>query len=86
MADLARLHRFLANSNRAAADNAIARLTAAIDSLHVFPERGRPLVPSNLRELIVPFGRAGYVLRYAYSAAKDELVIVRVWHGRELRE
>jgi hypothetical protein len=24
--------------------------------------------------LIVPFGRSGYVLRYAYSAAKDEIV------------
>ena len=40
----------------------------------------------NIRELIVPFGRSGYVLRYAYSAAADEAVILRIWHGREARE
>jgi toxin ParE1/3/4 len=85
-ADLERLHEFLANKNPAAARQAVAALVAAAESLHAFPERGRPSAVRDIRELIVPFGRSGYVLRYAYSAATDEAVILRVWHGREMRE
>jgi plasmid stabilization system protein ParE len=84
-ADLARLHAFLADRSPAAADRAIAALVTAIQSLDVFPERGRPSGTPNVRELIVPFGRSGYVLRYTYSAARDEVVIIRIWHGREAR-
>jgi hypothetical protein len=36
--------------------------------------------------LILPFGRSAYVLRYSYSAPADEVVVHRIWHGREARE
>jgi plasmid stabilization system protein ParE len=85
-ADLERLHRFLRDRSPAAARQAVAALVDAVESLDTFPERGRPTGTSNIRELIVPFGRSGYVLRYAYSAAADETVILRIWHGREARE
>jgi toxin ParE1/3/4 len=86
VADLERLRAFLADKNPAAARDAVAALVAAAESLHSFPQRGRPVGAPNIRELIVPFGRSGYVLRYAYSAATDEAVILRIWHGREARE
>lgn len=86
VADLARLHAFLAKKNPAAAEKAVATLAAAIQSLDLFPERGRPSAPPNVRELIVPFGRSNYVLRYAYSAPTDEVIIIRIWHSRESRE
>jgi hypothetical protein len=34
----------------------------------------------------VPFGRSAYVVRYGYIVDTDEVVILRVWHGREQRE
>jgi plasmid stabilization system protein ParE len=83
--DLARVHAFLANKNRAAADRAVAVLGSAIQSLDTFPERGRPSGTPNVRELIVPFGRSGYVLRYSYRQQADEVVVLRLWHGREAR-
>lgn len=86
VADLARLHAFLADKNPAAAEKAVATLAAAIQSLDLFPERGRPSATPNVRELIVPFGQSNYVLRYAYSASMDELVVIRIWHSREARE
>jgi plasmid stabilization system protein ParE len=86
VADLERLHAFLANRNPAAAHRAIAALITAIQSLDMFPERGRPSGTPNVRELIVPFGRSAYVLRYSYSAMENEIVIIRIWHGREARE
>jgi len=50
------------------------------------PERGRRSDVPGARELIVRFGRSAYVLRYAYSATANELVVLRIWHGRESRE
>jgi plasmid stabilization system protein ParE len=85
-ADLARLHAFLADKSPAAADRAATALITAMQSLDLFPERGRPSGTPNVRELIMPFGRSGYVLRYAYSMTQDEVVIIRIWHGREMRE
>ena len=61
-------------------------LIRAIESLEAFPERGRPSGTPNVRELIVPFGRSGYVLRYAYRRRLDEVVVLRLWHAREARE
>ncbi len=61
-------------------------MIAAAESLHALPERGRPSGVRDVRELIVPFGRYAYVLRYSYSAAADEVIMLRIWHGREERE
>jgi hypothetical protein len=35
--------------------------------------------------LIVPFGKSSYVLRYAYPAQVDEVIVLRIWDGREMR-
>jgi plasmid stabilization system protein ParE len=84
--DIARLHDFLA-ATPTAARRAAATLNAAIESLHAFPDRGRPCEEVvGARELVVPFGRSAYVLRYAHLPDADEVVILRVWHGREVRE
>ncbi len=36
------------------------------------------------RELVIPFGRSAYVLRYRIDEHGDA-IIIRVWHGRERR-
>src|SRR5438552_905618 len=41
---------------------------------------------TDARELVVPFGRSAYVVRYALLTETDEVVVLRVWHGREQRE
>jgi plasmid stabilization system protein ParE len=84
--DLARLHDFLADKNAVAAGRAIAALISAVQSLETFPERGRPSGTPNVRELIVPFGRSGYVLRYAYRRQTDEVIVLRLRHAREARD
>jgi plasmid stabilization system protein ParE len=86
LADLERLRAFLSDKNPAAAKRATAALLTAVESLHQFPERGRSIGAGNVRELIIAFGRSGYVLRYVYSATAGEIVILRLWHGREMRE
>ena len=86
LADIERLHAFLAPNNPSAANRAAKALIDAVQSLAVLPERGRPSGIPNMRELIIPFGRSAYVLLYTYSAQADEVVVHRMWHGREMRE
>jgi plasmid stabilization system protein ParE len=85
VADLERLHAFLVNKNPRAAQRAVAAISNALHSLDVFPDRGRPSGIAGARELVVPFGRLAYVVRYAHLAERDEIVILRIWHGREQR-
>jgi plasmid stabilization system protein ParE len=84
-ADLARLRTFLADKNPAAAQRATSGIVDAIDSLAAFPGRGRTSGVAGLRELVVPFGRSAYVVRFAHDPQRQEIVIVRVWHAREAR-
>jgi toxin ParE1/3/4 len=84
-ADLARLHDFLADKSPSAAERAIAAIIRAAESLDFFPERGRPSGTPNTRELIVPFGQSNYILRYAFRAEAEEVIVLRIWHSREER-
>jgi plasmid stabilization system protein ParE len=63
--DLERLRAFLSDKNPAAAARAIAVLTAAVQSLETFPERGRPSSTPNVRDLIVPFGHSDALCIFA---------------------
>lgn len=85
-ADLARLHDFLADKSPVAAEHAISTIIRAAESLDIFPERGRPSGTPNTRELIVPFGQSNYLLRYAYRTETEEIIVLRIWHGREERK
>jgi toxin ParE1/3/4 len=83
LADLDRLKEFLSDKNRAASDRMISVLIEAIDSLSHFPARGRPGDDAHMHEMVVPFGRAAYVVHYALLGS--EILILRIWHGREMR-
>jgi plasmid stabilization system protein ParE len=85
LADIERLREFLRDKNPTAAQRAIATLSRAIRSLENAPERGRPAGTPEIRELIVPFGRSAYILRYAHDRLGQEVIILRLWHGREAR-
>ena len=86
LADLQRLRGFLEDKNLTAARRAIAEIGRAIDTLLVFPDRGNPSGVQGLRDLMVPFGRSVYVVRFAHDPELAEVVITRIWHGREARE
>jgi toxin ParE1/3/4 len=84
-ADLERLRAFLSDKNPHAAGRAVAALTTAMLSLDAFRERGRPSGVPGRRELVVPFGRSAYVMRYQYLPDANQVIILRIWHGREAR-
>lgn len=80
--DLARLGTWLGPMAPAAAERAVQTLIGAARSLAEFPERG-VRIRTNLRELIVPFGSAGYVVHY--EVRPNRVVIARVYHSLERR-
>ena len=82
--DLKRLQAFIEPHSPVAAARAVAALVEAAGTLSDFPERGRPWDPEMAyRELVVPFGARGYVIRYRLF--EDQAIVVRVWHALEER-
>ena len=83
--DLSRLDAFLRSKSAPSADRLSLALEHALVQLARFPKLGR-LLPDHepFRELPVPFGARGYVVRYRLEPRGD-VVVVRVWHAREER-
>jgi plasmid stabilization system protein ParE len=82
--DLERLHDFLESKNPDAADRASETLFEAAVSLEKTPKKGRPIT-GNLRDCIVPFGNAAYIMRYRLDERRQLVLITRIWHSRERR-
>lgn len=81
--DLIRLHEFLSVSNPHAATSAARELVAAAERLLLTPRLGRVLDayrPREVRRLI----SGPYELRYEVRA--DDIIVVRLFHGREDRQ
>jgi len=81
--DLARLEDFLRAKAPAAALRAATTIQRAVLSLRRVPERGRPYEIPDVRELSVPFGGGGYVIRYIITAG--EVIVLRIFHSLEGR-
>ncbi|MGH7815032.1 MAG: type II toxin-antitoxin system RelE/ParE family toxin [Candidatus Binataceae bacterium] len=87
VADLQRLRRFIQPKNPDAARRAALQILAGVKILEQHPEAGKPVEdPPGFRDLFIPFGARGYVLRYRLEEPAGGVVIVRVWHGLEQRK
>jgi len=76
LADLADIRRYIAAFNPDAAQRIAARLIAVGNGLVNFPERGRPVPGTDLREATVVYP---YIIRYRVDG--DRVLILRVRHG-----
>jgi plasmid stabilization system protein ParE len=85
-ADLLRLFDFLLEQDFAAADAAREAIAKAIELLEVFPFTCRKALGGDdnpfLRELIIPFGRSGYVALFEIEN-RDTVTLLAVRHQRE---
>lgn len=82
--DLVRLYEFIRSDNPDAAKRAIQSIRKGALSLVNFPALGKRLEGRQDREIFIPFGKRGYVIRYRLNGVIP--VILRVWHSREDRE
>ena len=83
--DVERLRTFLEQKNPDAARRALAAIWAAIDRLREFPDLGMPTEDTDIRQIVVRFASSGYIVRYAALPGDENILITRIWHGREAR-
>jgi toxin ParE1/3/4 len=84
--DVERLRLFLDQHSPDAAQRALASIWRAIERLQAFPDLGMPTGDAELRQIVVRFGASGYIVRYAVLAEAQDILITRIWHGREARK
>jgi plasmid stabilization system protein ParE len=83
VADVERLRTFLDQNSPDAARRALALIWTAIDRLQEFPAMG--MRTADIRQVVVRFGSSGYIVRYAVLPGDENILITRIWHGREAR-
>ncbi len=85
LADLDRFAAFLHEKHRSLASRVAREIKAKAQILTDFPHAGRPLAGrQEYRQIVLSVLNARYVFQYRYDG--ERLVILRVFHGRELRE
>lgn len=81
---LERCRRFLSEKNPQASRRAGQAIEHFFSLLEHEPGMGRPFEDlPELRELIIPFGDAGYVALYRFDAALDTVFVLAFRHQRE---
>ncbi|MDP3547594.1 MAG: type II toxin-antitoxin system RelE/ParE family toxin [Phreatobacter sp.] len=83
VAGLERCRRFLASRDPSASQRAAAEIRRHFAALEKLPAMGRPVGGEGLRELVIPFGAAGYVALYRHELDDDQVLILAFRHQRE---
>jgi plasmid stabilization system protein ParE len=83
LANLERAFDFLAEHDPQAALGAARAIGEAIDTLSNHPLIGRT-VAGKLRELVISYGKTGYIALYRFLPAQDQVRILAIRHQREL--
>ena len=82
--DLNRHYSFIKHNNPDAAGLAVQAIVSSGESLQHNPRRGAIVDEvAGLRKLLVFFGKHGYIIHYVIL--EDDVIILRVYHGRENR-
>jgi plasmid stabilization system protein ParE len=81
-ADLERLANFLAKDALKAAMAAIEVIRDGIEILERHPFVGRPC-EEGLRELVLSYGKSGYVALYSFEQLQDVVLVLAIRHQRE---
>lgn len=83
--DIVRLEKFAAEKDPAWAESCVTAIHAGLNQLSLFPWSFRKAEALNnplFRELVIPFGSAGYVALYEIRNAR-EVFVLAVRHQRE---
>jgi addiction module RelE/StbE family toxin len=82
--DLNRHYDFIKLNDADRAARVVQKIVSYGESLEQNPRRGAILDEiAGLRKLLVPFGKYGYIIHY--FILENEVIILRVYHGRENR-
>lgn len=83
--DIERVRLFLDQRSPVAAKKAFDLIWSALERVEEFPNLGLPTFNPAIRQIVVRFGSSGYVVRYAILPESGNILVTRIWHGREQR-
>jgi plasmid stabilization system protein ParE len=83
LTNLERAFEFLLEYEPSAARNAAVAISEAVEMLARHPLIGR-VVEGEMRELVISFGRTGYIALYRFLPVANEIRILAIRHQREL--
>lgn len=83
LANLERAFDFLAEHDPVAAIRAANAIREAVQMLGNHPLIGRRM-NGDLRELVISYGKTGYLALYRFLPAQDEIRVLAIRHQREL--
>ena len=83
LVQLERTFEFLAQSDPTAALNAATAIQSAVSTLAAHPLIGRR-IEAEIRELVISFGKSGYVALYRFLPPLDVVRVLAIRHQREL--
>lgn len=78
-ADVVRVREFLSAKNPDAAKRALRQIFAALEKVYVFPSLGKPTEDPDIRQIVVPFGSAGYIVRHTVRPGSGNVLALRIW-------
>ena len=81
--DIERAFEFLASVDPRAAAAAAGVIRTGVALLSTHPLIGRP-VAQGLRELVISYGKTGYVALYRYRPERDEVRVLAIRHQRQI--
>jgi plasmid stabilization system protein ParE len=83
IADLQRLHDFLATQDKEVAKRAVTVIRDTLQKISIMPERFRPVEGKIYhREAIIDFGSSGYIARFRHLPNGD-ITVARIKHQKE---
>lgn len=80
---LERAFEFLAQTDPSAARSAATAVQSAVSTLAAHPLIGRR-IEGEIRELVISFGKSGYVALYRFIPYRDVVRVLAIRHQREL--
>jgi len=81
--NIERAFSFLAQHDPGSATHAVEAIRDGIETLRHHPFVGRR-IEGEIRELVISFGRTGYVALYRFIAVQDLIRILAIRHQREI--
>ena len=83
--DVERVRSFLSQRSPDAAKRALATIWRALEQVQIFPKLGMQTADADIRQIVVHFGSSGYIVRYTVLPGTGDILVTRLWHGRETR-
>jgi len=86
ISDIQRLYDFLRLENPQAAARAVTAIWSKLQLVELMPGIGYRTRSARIRQVLVQFGKGGYVARYTIRESDGALIVLRIWHSREARK